>query len=71
VRSSCEQRGGQLSDPARPKQAFGGNQAVLSASDAARNRGQRSVETRKKSAELDVNRPDAAGDQGRKPNLYA
>lgn len=59
-------------DPARPKQAFAGNEAFVSPSDAARNRGGLStVEAAKKSAELGVNRPEAAGEQGRKLNLYA
>lgn len=58
-------------DPAHPKQAFAGNEAFVSASDAARNRGQPSVEAAKKSPELGVNRPELAGDQGRKLNLYA
>jgi hypothetical protein len=59
-------------DPAHPQQAFAGNEAFVSASDAARNRGFLStVEAAKKSAELGVNRPEQAGDQGRKLNLYA
>ncbi|HEY3253879.1 MAG TPA: hypothetical protein VGJ91_08035 [Polyangiaceae bacterium] len=59
-------------DPAHPKQAFAGNEAFVSASDAARNRGGiAAVEASKKSAELGVNRPEGAGDQGRKLNLYA
>ena len=58
-------------DPAHPQQAVAGNEVFVSASDAARNRGQSSVEGSKKSAELGVNRPGGAGDQGRKLNLYA
>lgn len=59
-------------DPAHPKQAFAGNEAFVSPADAARNRGLLSpLEQAKKSAELGVNRPEAAGDQGRKLNLYA
>ena len=58
-------------DPAHPKQAFAGNEAFVSASDAARNRAMSTVEASKKSAELGVNRPEAAGDQGRKLNLFA
>ena len=59
-------------DPARPKQALAGSEVYVSPSDAARNRGLLStVEASKKSAELGVNRPVAAGDQGRKLNLYA
>ena len=59
-------------DPARPKTALTGNEAYVSASDAARNRGFLSpLEQAKKSAELGVNRPEASGDQGRKLNLYA
>jgi len=59
-------------DPARPKQAFAGNEAFVSAFDAARNRGRLStVEAAKKGAELGVNRPEAAGERGRKLNLYA
>jgi hypothetical protein len=59
-------------DPAHPAQAVAGNEVFVSASDAARNRGGIStVEAAKKSAELGVNRPEAAGDQGRKLNLYA
>jgi hypothetical protein len=59
-------------DPAHPKQAFAGNEAFVSPSDAARNRGGVSaVEAAKGSAELGVNRPEEAGDQGRKLNLYA
>jgi hypothetical protein len=59
-------------DPARPKQPVAGSEAFVSASDAARNRGAMStVEASKKSAELGVNRPGSAGDQGRKLNLYA
>jgi len=59
-------------DPARPKQAFAGNEAYVSASDAARNRGYLTpVEASKQAAELGVNRPEKAGDQGRNLNLYA
>jgi len=59
-------------DPAHPQQALAGSEVYVSASDAARNRGALStVEASKKSAELGVNRPEAAGDQGRKLNLYA
>ncbi|MEO6602376.1 MAG: hypothetical protein ABIQ16_21020 [Polyangiaceae bacterium] len=59
-------------DPAKPKQAIAGSEAYVSAADAARNRGQMStVEASKKSAELGVNRPETAGNQGRKLNLYA
>ena len=58
-------------DPAHPKQAFAGNEAFVSASDAARNRGLSGVEASKKGAELGVNRPEVAGDRGRKLNLYA
>ncbi|HEY0465439.1 MAG TPA: hypothetical protein VGC79_14590 [Polyangiaceae bacterium] len=58
-------------DPAHPRQAFAGKEAFVSASDAARNRGQGSVEASKKGAELGVNRPESAGDQGRKLNIYA
>jgi hypothetical protein len=59
-------------DPAHPKQAFAGNEAYVSPSDAARNRGYpTTVEAAQKSSELGVNRPENAGDQGRKLNLYA
>jgi hypothetical protein len=59
-------------DPAHPKQAFAGNEAYVSASDAARNRGYPStVEAANKTRELGVNRPEIAGHQGRKLNLYA
>ena len=58
-------------DPAHPKQAVAGNEVFVSASDAARNRGQSSLEPAKRSAELGVNRPQGTGDQGRKLNLYA
>ena len=59
-------------DPAHPKQAVTGSEAYVSASDAARNRGRSStVEASQRGAELGVNRPEAAGDQGRKLNLYA
>lgn len=58
-------------DPAHPKQAFAGNEAFVSASDAARNRGLPSLAATRQGAELGVNRPEAAGDQGRKLNLYA
>ena len=59
-------------DPAHPKQAIAGNEAYVSESDAARNRGFLSpLEAAKKSAELGVNRPEVSGDQGRKLNLYA
>ncbi len=59
-------------DPAHPTLALAGNEVFVSASDAARNRGGiSSVEAAKKSAELGVNRPEAAGDRGRKLNLYA
>ena len=60
-------------DPAHPKQAFAGNEAYVSASVAARNRGAglAAVEASRKSAELGVNRPTIAGDEGRKLNLYA
>lgn len=59
-------------DPAHPKKALAGSEAYVSASDAARNRGSLStVEASRKSAELGVNRPENAGDQGRNLNLYA
>jgi hypothetical protein len=59
-------------DPSHPKQAFAGNEAFVSASDAARNRGgMATVESARGSAELGVNRPEEAGYQGRKLNLYA
>jgi hypothetical protein len=59
-------------DPAKPKQALAGSEAYVSAADAARNRGQLSpLEQAKKSAELGVNRPETAGNQGRQLNLYA
>ena len=59
-------------DPAHPKRAVAANEAYVSESDAARNRGFLSpLEAAKKSAELGVNRPEASGDQGRKLNLYA
>jgi len=59
-------------DPAHPKQAVAGSEVYVSTSDAARNRaGTSTVEASKRSAELGVNRPEAAGDQGRKLNLYA
>jgi hypothetical protein len=59
-------------DPAHPKQALAGGEADVSSSDAARNRdGLVTVEASKRSAELAVNRPERAGDQGRKLNLYA
>ena len=59
-------------DPAKPKEAIAGSEAYVAAADAARNRGQLStVEASKKSAELGVNRPETAGNQGRQLNLYA
>jgi len=59
-------------DPAHPKQAFAGNEAFVSPTDAARNRGSLStLEGAKKSAELGVNQPEASGERGRKLNLYA
>jgi len=59
-------------DPAKPKQAIAGSEAYVSAADAARNRGSLSpLEASQKAAELGVNRPESAGDQGRKLNLYA
>ena len=59
-------------DPAKPKQAVAGSEAYLSASDAARNRGQlTTVEASKKPAERGVNRPESRGDLGRALNLYA
>jgi hypothetical protein len=59
-------------DPAHPKQAIAGSEVYVSPDDAARNRGLLSpLEQAKKSAELGVNRPESAGDQGRKLNLYA
>ena len=59
-------------DPAHPKSAVSGNEVFVSAADAARNRGFLStVEASRQSAELGVNRPESAGEQGRKLNLYA
>ena len=59
-------------DPAHPKKALTGSEVYVSTSDAARNRGSlATVEASKKSAELGVNRPESAGAQGRKLNLYA
>jgi hypothetical protein len=55
-------------DPAHPTQAISGSEAYVSPADAARNRGEALPP---QSAELGVNRPNAAGDQGRKINLYA
>ncbi len=59
-------------DPAKPKQALAGSEAYVSPADAARNRGRLSpLEAAKQNAELGVNRPVSAGDQGRQLNLYA
>jgi len=59
-------------DPAKPKEAIAGSEAYVSAADAARNRGQLSpLEQSEKTAELGVNKPEKAGDQGRALNLYA
>jgi hypothetical protein len=58
-------------DPARPTQAVSGNEVYVSPAEAARNRGTWAVDASGKSAELGVNRPESAGEQGRKLNLYA
>lgn len=59
-------------DPAHPTEAVLGNEVFVSPADAARNRGGvASVEPERTSRELGVNRPDSAGAQGTKLNLYA
>jgi len=58
-------------DPAHPTSAVSGSEVFVSAAEAARNRGAAPVQSSQKAAELGVNRPEAAGEQGRKLNLYA
>jgi hypothetical protein len=58
-------------DPAHPTQAISGSEAYVSPAEAARNRGTGYVDASRKGMDLGVNRPEAAGDHGRKLNLYA
>jgi len=58
-------------DPAHPKTALAGNEAYVSPSDAARNRGEPSPLTVSKTAQLGVNRPETSGERGRSLNFYA
>jgi hypothetical protein len=58
-------------DPAHPTQAVSGSEVYVSPAEAARNRGTWAVDAAGKSTDLGVNRPESAGDHGRKLNLYA
>ena len=58
-------------DPAHPTQAVSGSEVYVSPAEAARNRGTWSVDATGKSTDLGLNRPESAGDHGRKLNLYA
>ena len=58
-------------DPSHPTQAISGSEVFVSPAEAARNRGNTTVDALRQSAELGVNRPERSGDQGRKLNLYA
>lgn len=61
-------------DPAKPKRAVAGNEAYVSATDAARNRGLPSPSEQAKNAELGVNRAASDGRPdggGSRLDLYA